>query len=391
MTYQEACHYFGREITHLPFNLAGSRPAKPQWEPRVTAAPGDLWQAKARKLVDEAVYHLWTPTGKRMLDFLMQRRGLIEETIREFSLGQIPLNRWEWAKTWGVDTILKDNGESKKYWIPRGLSIPFCQGDLVLRVRIRRLKSDGDPRYYLLRGSDTRALVLGTDKPVSILVESELDALLLHQEVGDLANVIALGNAQTRPDQQAAELLNRSELILTSLDADRAGAAESWRWWKEHYRQAQRWPSIRGKDTGEMWAAGVNIRTWVEAGIMEYAANLAIQPEPHLYLAEGEHVIEEHRKPAPPSPLATCETCHWYASNPWSHDPDFGAWCHRQMEPLAAGSHACEEFNREAVPTKATTKTAPQAPPREKISGPRQQSLFEAQPKCKANLGRKYH
>src|SRR4030042_4277294 len=82
MTYQEACHHLGREV-NLPSTLAGSRPAKLQWEPRVTAVPGDLWQAKARKLVDEAVYHLWTPTGKPMLDFLIQRRGLIEQTIPE--------------------------------------------------------------------------------------------------------------------------------------------------------------------------------------------------------------------------------------------------------------------------------------------------------------------
>jgi hypothetical protein len=259
----------------------------------VTAAPGELWQARARKLVDEAVYHLWTPTGKPMLDFLFQRRGLIEKTIREFSLGLVPLNRWADAKTWGVDEILKDNGKPKKYWIPRGLTIPLCQEDQVLRVRVRRPKSDGDHRYYLLRGSNTRAMVLGTVRSVSVLVESELDALLLHQEAGDLVNVISLGNAQTRPDQGAAEILNQSQLILVSLDADRAGAAESWRWWKEHYLQAHRWPSIQGKDPGEMWAAGVSLRTWVEAGLMEYAANLAIQPEPHLNLAAvaGESVL----------------------------------------------------------------------------------------------------
>jgi len=373
-TYQEACSYLGREMTHPPSTRAGCRPTKPQWEPRVTAAPGDIWQAKARKLVNEAVYHLWTSTGKPMLDFLTGERGLNEETIKKFSLGFLPLDRWESAPAWGLVEILKENGQPKKYWIPRGLTIPLCKDDQVLRVRIRRPKSDGAPRYFLLRGSDTRAMVLGNDKPESVLVESELDALLLHQEAGDLVNVISLGNAQTRPDQQAADLLNQSQLILVALDADRAGATESWRWWQEHYRQAHRWPSIRGKDTGEMWAAGVNIRTWVEAGLMEY--DVDTQPEPHLDLAEEEHVIEEHRKPAPPFPLATCETCHWYASNPWSHAPDFGAWCHRQMEPLAAGSPVCEEFNREAVPTKSTTKTAPQAPPREKRCGPRQLSLI---------------
>jgi hypothetical protein len=120
MTYQEACHYLGREISLLPSNLGGSSPAKPQWEPRVTAAPGDLWQARARKLVDEAVYHLWTPTGKPMLDFLIQRRGLIEKTIREFSLGLVPLNRWDGVQTWGVDEILKDKANQRNIGFPGG-------------------------------------------------------------------------------------------------------------------------------------------------------------------------------------------------------------------------------------------------------------------------------
>jgi hypothetical protein len=64
--------------------------------------------------VDEAVYHLWTPAGKPMVDFLFRRRGLIDKTIREFSLGLVPLNRWEDVQTWGVDEILKDNGKPKK-------------------------------------------------------------------------------------------------------------------------------------------------------------------------------------------------------------------------------------------------------------------------------------
>jgi hypothetical protein len=291
-TFQEACQYLGREMTNPPSTLAGNRPEKPQWEPRVTEVPGELWQTRARKQVDEAVYHLWTPTGKPMLDFLMQKRGLIEKTIREFSLGLIPLNRWEVASIWGVDEILKDNGVPKKYWLPRGLTIPLCQDNQVLRVRVRRPKSDGDPRYYLLRGSDTRAMVLGTDKSVSVLVESELDSLLLHQEAGDLVNVISLGNAQARPDLGAAEILNQSQLILVALDADRAGATESWRWWKKHYPQARRWPSIQGKDPGEMWVAGVNLRTWVEAGLMEYAEKVAILPKRHHQSGvEEEHIL----------------------------------------------------------------------------------------------------
>ena len=113
-------------------------------------------------------------------------------------------------------------------------------------------------------------MIIGDGNPVAVVVESELDALLLHQEAGDLVNVVSLGNAQTRPDQQAADLLNQSRLILVALDADQAGATESWRWWKDHYPQAHRWPPIQGKDPGEMLAAGVNLKAWVQAGLAEY-------------------------------------------------------------------------------------------------------------------------
>ena len=226
----------------------------------------------------------------KMLGWLKECRGLSEETIRAHRLGLALINnRFEGHEKWGLEPVFKGDGTPKKIWIPLGLTIPLCQDEKIYRIRIRRpkfaLRSEGDPRYYLLRGSDTRAMVLGTDRPVSILVESELDALLLHQEAGDLVNVISLGNAQTRPDQGAAEILNQSRLILVALDFDQAGATESWGWWKGHYPKAHRWPPIHGKDPGEMWAAGVNIRTWVKAGLIKYTANLAIQPERILNVA----------------------------------------------------------------------------------------------------------
>jgi len=293
MTFPEACQYLGKDIVDHRPPLSGRRAARTTWEPRVTTAPTDLWQERARMLVEESENWLFQPStfGQKMLGWLKERRGLSEETIRTHRLGLVPIDRFEGHEQWGLEPVFKENGTPKKIWIPRGLTIPLCQEDQVLRVRVRRLKSDGDPRYYLLRGSDTRAMILGTVKSVAVLVESELDALLLHQEAGDLVNVISLGNAQTRPDQGAAEILNQSKLILVSLDADQAGATEFWRWWKEHYPQARRWPSIQGKDPGEMWTAGVSLRTWVEAGLMEYAANLAILPERRLHVAG---VAEEH-------------------------------------------------------------------------------------------------
>lgn len=268
MTYREACDHLGREPAQRPPVAAGRPPGKPAWEPRACSAPGDLWQAKARRLVDEAAKCLWGPPGKAALSFLSETKGLAGDTVKKFSLGWVPANRWGAAPAWGLPEVLKDSGKPKRLWFPKGVSIPLLQGGQVVRVRVRR--PDGEPRYYILRGSSTAAMILGGGNPVAVLVESELDGLLLQQEAGDLVNVVALGNAQTRPDHQAADLLSQSRLILVALDADLAGAKEAWRWWKDHYAQAHRWPPIQGKDPGEMWSAGLNLRAWMQAGLVEY-------------------------------------------------------------------------------------------------------------------------
>jgi DNA primase len=209
-----------------------------------------------------------------MLGWLKERRGLSEAIIKKYRLGLVPTGRYECHEQWGLDPVLKDNGTPKKIWIPRGLTIPLCQDGNILRIRIRRpkmdLKSMGGPRYYLLRGSDTRAIVLGQNRDAFVVVESEVDAILLFQEAGDLIGVIALGNAQARPDIEAMEALRQSKLILVALDGDDAGAKEAWGWWLNHFPQARRWPPIEGKDPGDMVVAGIDLRAWIKAGLDEY-------------------------------------------------------------------------------------------------------------------------
>ena len=107
--------------------------------------------------------------------------------------------------------------------------------------------------------------------------KSELDAILLIQEAGGLVGVIALGNAQARPDKEAMAALSKCKLILVALDADNAGAKEAWQWWTKHFSTARRWPPI-AKDPGEMFQQGVNLQTWIEAGIDHYQGEIA-EPE----------------------------------------------------------------------------------------------------------------
>lgn len=106
------------------------------------------------------------------------------------------------------------------------------------------------------------------DRGAAVIVESELDALLLSQEAGDLAGVVALGNAQAKPDRITHEALTRATVILVSLDTDTAGAKAAWGFWPATYGdKARRWPTPIGKDPSDAWGKGLDIGAWIQAGI----------------------------------------------------------------------------------------------------------------------------
>jgi hypothetical protein len=74
------------------------------------------------------------------------------------------------------------------------------------------------------------------------------------------------------------------------------------------------------------------------------------------------------------APPVTCEAaCPWYELNPWTHYPEYQAWCHYRMEHLVAGSPACEKFNRGEIPPRlpygpVVAATTYQAPPESTIT-----------------------
>jgi hypothetical protein len=55
---------------------------------------------------------------------------------------------------------------------------------------------------------------------------------------------------------------------MVALDVDQAGA-QAWQWWKTTFPDCERWPVPKGKDPGEAFEAGVDIREWVVAGLPE--------------------------------------------------------------------------------------------------------------------------
>ena len=111
-------------------------------------------------------------------------------------------------------------------------------------------------------------MTLSLERPAVVIVESELDAILLNQEAGDLAGVVAMGTATAKPDTATHEALTRAACVLVSLDTDTVGAKAAWAFWPATYgERAKRWPTVHGKDASDARLNGLDLRGWIVAGI----------------------------------------------------------------------------------------------------------------------------
>ena len=269
LSFVEACQYLGRDPSPR-----APRPARPAWEPKEPKAPGELWQEKAKSFLDRATRTLWTETGKEARAFLHER-GLTDETIQGAGLGFNLADLYLDRESWGLPESLKKDGTRKKLWIPAGLVIPLIEGGRVVRLRIRRTEPGDGSRYVIVSGSTSTPMTWNLERPAVVIVESELDGILLNQEAGDLAGVVAMGSATAKPDKVTHDALTGMEMILVALDSDEAGAKASWQFWPETYGdKAKRWPCIKGKDPSEAKQNGLDLRQWILAGLPDRAGTM---------------------------------------------------------------------------------------------------------------------
>jgi DNA primase len=264
LSYQEACLFVGRDPGPRKEQV---RTTPAQWVPKEATAPSELWQAKAKSFLDGAIDCLWSRQGESIRAWLKENKGLNDETIKK-ALGYNPVDIYEPRETWGLEKALKDDGKEKKLLVPAGLMIPLIKNEKVMRLRIRRAIPFNGDRYYMVPGSSLTPLIIGKDKGAFVVVESELDAILLSQETGDFVSTIAMGTATAKPDKETHEILKDTPIILISLDTDNAGVKASWKFWPEQYgKKARRWPTVNGKDASAARFNGLDLRTWIVAGL----------------------------------------------------------------------------------------------------------------------------
>lgn len=311
MSYAEACKTVGVAMPAVrlePPRLPNGPNQRDKIQEKSDTPPTDpaksvdraAWRTKATAFATWAHARIWE--NRQALDWLAQR-GLDAQAVRAYGLGWNPGERDQSGivrprASWGLPEQRKPDGKLKNIWLPVGLVIPQLgihpDGTrYVRRLRIRRPEEERarflpEQKYFVIPGSEMDSLYLPRREAmrgeqgqyeslhVIVVVESELDALLLHSRAGDIMGVVATMTSTVKklpPDVFAA--LTDADCILVALDFDdpdthgqRAGA-EGWLRWQETFPRARRWPVPAGKDPGEAFEKGEDLRLWLLAGIPE--------------------------------------------------------------------------------------------------------------------------
>jgi DNA primase len=262
LSFRDACKALEIEPGQMPEHRTGRR----AWQPEPPkAAPGAEWQARARAFMEHCAGRLQHNSGA--VEWLQAERGLNAETISRAGLGWNPVDVYQSRESWGLPPEVNSKGKIKMVWLPGGLVIPWRDSaGKVVRIRTRRSEPGQGARYVVAAGSGMGAMIQWLEQQAVCILESELDALLVHQQAGDLIGTVAMGSAQQKPDRELHERLMAAERVLICLDSDEAGQRAAWGHWRT-YAGFKRWPVVLGKDVCEQWKAGVAVRTWITAGL----------------------------------------------------------------------------------------------------------------------------
>lgn len=250
----------------------------PAWTPREWPQPSEKWCEYAARLLAEAEESIWNqPAALHWL----AARGIDEAAVRAYHIGYLPSEsgkyqgRYRARSALGLEPKTGDDGKVRtRLFIPRGIVIPtFASDGRVLNLRIRRHKEDlgeRSPKYLELEGSCKAPLFLRSSRPGPLaayfVTEAELDAMLIHHATGGVVGAVAVRTNRGKPDASADGRLREAVRVCIALDYDEPGA-DGVEFWEKTYPVAQRWPTPEGKDPGDAYRLGVDIREWVAAAL----------------------------------------------------------------------------------------------------------------------------
>ncbi len=285
MSYPEACGHLGIEAKGGDDTYQYSTPSLPRQSRKQNFTPVDrsypeevidpeLWCKKGMEFVDKCHQTL---LGRKMTIAYLMSRGITMTSIKKYKLGfhageeragkpyQLAFRPWP---SWGLRDERKP--ESNKYRcikLVAGLVIPYIVDGNLHRITIRLVKpGPKDPKYDYVRGSIRDLWMSNPSARAHVVIEAELDCIAVDEAVGDLIGTVGLGGSGVRPEVGADEHLKKSACILGSQDFDEAGF-KSHAFWVENYPNYKLWPVPDGKDPGEAFQKGIDLRDWALGGL----------------------------------------------------------------------------------------------------------------------------
>lgn len=234
--------------------------------------PDKSWQEKAQGFVESS--HQCLLLDSKAITFMKTKYGLLPDTLRGRRIGWSFRKAFQRRFEWGLPE------EEKKIWIgfPRGPVIPTFYEHGIGKIKVRDLDwAEGNTfgKYREIPGSSNLTPILGHRMNlIAILVESELDAMLLIQEIGEFCTCVALGGASKKPDEKTCKWLRERKLILYALDSDKAGR-QQYNFWRSNFSNLRAWPTNSRKSPADSHIFdGVNLKNWFEEGIRYWEKRL---------------------------------------------------------------------------------------------------------------------
>jgi len=298
LSYREACDFLGIEAkgkqnsqrsTRYRYQLPSAPVAQAAFMAEAKSYPSEvvdaaLWVAKGMEFVEKCHQEL---LSRPLSIVYLQNRGIGMASIKKYNLGFWGGNErngleyqtaYRPRSAWGLSAEKNANNKPRMMALPAGLVIPYLVDGRLHRLTIRLLRPDPQTgkKYHYVTGSIRDLWLSNPGARAFITQEAELDCIAIDEAAGDLVGTVGIGSTGVRPDLRTATILEQSLCILGGLDFDGLGSkaaaavVQAGQWWEKTYSQYQRWPVPAGKDAGEFFQAGGDLRLWVMAGLPDF-------------------------------------------------------------------------------------------------------------------------
>lgn len=223
-------------------------------EPTDVEMPSPFWMNEIEAMYPVFEQHI-AQRGEVMR--WLEDRGLPKEAVDAYRIGYNPSYQRHATKILGTD---------RDVHMPKGIVLPYMVDGQIRRVKIRRDSYRHDDKFSKYVG------VIGSQKSMSyypgttnrmIVVESELDAMAIDYISKGRLHVVATGSNTRRPDRITHEAARDCSLIAIAYDNDPEGRKMLARW-QEFYHTCIKYPVQEGKDVGEAFERGWDVKEWIE-------------------------------------------------------------------------------------------------------------------------------